>query len=75
MGRGLVVRARKGDVLRFAGRRVGMAEHRAVVVEVLGSGGEPPYRVRYEDGHETEIFPGPGCIVDSRTVDVPSAQG
>jgi hypothetical protein len=35
-----------------------------VVIEVLGPGGEPPYRVRYDDGHVTEIFPGAGCIVD-----------
>ncbi|MER7578151.1 DUF1918 domain-containing protein [Streptomyces sp. NPDC126514] len=50
-----------GDVLRLAGRRVGMSEHRAVVLEVLGPGGEPPYRVRYGDGRETEIrHPGTG---------------
>ncbi|MGW3137769.1 DUF1918 domain-containing protein [Streptomyces sp. NPDC001139] len=70
-----MVRAREGDVLRFVGCRVDMAEHRTVVVEVLGSGGEPPYRVRYEDGHGTEIFPGLGRIVDAATVDFTSAQG
>lgn len=53
-----------GDVLRFPGRKVGSAEHRVRVVEVLGPGGEPPYRVRYDDGHESEVFPGPGCVVD-----------
>ncbi|MFD9623246.1 DUF1918 domain-containing protein [Streptomyces virginiae] len=59
-----------GDVLRFPSRKVGSAEHRVKVVEVLGAGGEPPYRVRYDDGHESEVFPGPGCIVDTaqRTV-------
>ncbi|MER7820061.1 DUF1918 domain-containing protein [Streptomyces sp. NPDC096153] len=59
------MQASVGDVLRFPGRRVGSAEHRAEVVEVLGAGGEPPYRVRYDDGHVTEIFPGPGCVVDA----------
>ncbi|KUL34836.1 hypothetical protein ADL22_29625 [Streptomyces sp. NRRL F-4489] len=57
----------KGDVLRFTGRAVGRPEHRATVVEVLGPNGEPPYRVRYEDGHETEIFPGPGCVTEGAT--------
>jgi uncharacterized protein DUF1918 len=55
----------KGDVLRFTGRTVGTPEHRAKVLEVMGSGGEPPYRVRYEDGRETEIFPGTDCVVDT----------
>jgi uncharacterized protein DUF1918 len=58
----------EGDVLRFTGRTVGTPEHRATVVEVLGRNGEPPYRVRYYDGHETEVFPGPGCVIDTRPV-------
>ncbi|WP_067023426.1 DUF1918 domain-containing protein [Streptomyces dysideae] len=56
------MRAHEGDVLRFTGRTVGTPEHHATVVKVLGPNGEPPYRVRYDDGHETEIFPGPGCV-------------
>ncbi|MER6052674.1 DUF1918 domain-containing protein (plasmid) [Streptomyces sp. BHT-5-2] len=59
------MQAHKGDVLRITGRAVGSPEHRATVVEVLGRNGEPPYRVRYEDGHESEIFPGPGCVTES----------
>uniref|UniRef100_UPI003F499FF7 DUF1918 domain-containing protein n=1 Tax=Streptomyces sp. CA-141956 TaxID=3240051 RepID=UPI003F499FF7 len=57
------MRVNVGDVLRFTGHKVGAAEHHAEVVEVLGDGGEPPYRVRYEDGHMTEIFPGADCVV------------
>uniref|UniRef100_UPI003F49B053 DUF1918 domain-containing protein n=1 Tax=Streptomyces sp. CA-141956 TaxID=3240051 RepID=UPI003F49B053 len=56
------MRVNVGDVLRFTGRRVGAAEHHAEVVEVLGDGGEPPYRVRYEDGRVTEVFPGADCV-------------
>ncbi|MFF3062147.1 DUF1918 domain-containing protein [Streptomyces sp. NPDC057909] len=59
------MRASVGDVLRLTGRRAGSAEHRATVVEVLGPGGEPPYRVRHDDGHVTEIFPSPGCVVET----------
>lgn len=54
----------EGDVLRFTGRTVGTPEHRATVLEVLGREGNPPYRVRYEDGHETEIFPGTDCVLE-----------
>lgn len=52
----------EGDVLRFTGRTVGTPEHRATVLEVMGREGNPPYRVRYEDGHESEIFPGSDCV-------------
>ncbi|MGG2460986.1 DUF1918 domain-containing protein [Streptomyces sp. RGM 3693] len=66
------MQAHKGDVLRFTGRAVGNPEHRVTVVEVLGPDGAPPYRVRYEDGHETEIFPGPGCVAESAAVGGPA---
>ncbi|MFJ8589693.1 DUF1918 domain-containing protein [Streptomyces sp. NPDC093595] len=59
------MRAVVGDVLRFTSHKVGVAEHRAVVTEVLGPDGQPPYQVRYDDGHQTEIFPGPGCVVEA----------
>jgi hypothetical protein len=57
------MRVHKGDVLRFTGRTVGTPEHRATVLEVLGQDGEPPFRVRYEDGHEAEVVPGPDCMI------------
>lgn len=60
------MQAQVGDVLRFTGRTVGTPEHHATVVEVLGRNGEPPYRVRYDDGHQTEIYPGPGCVIEAR---------
>ncbi|MGW6394865.1 DUF1918 domain-containing protein [Streptomyces sp. NPDC055103] len=65
--------AYEGDVLRFSGRAVGTPEHRATVVKGLGPDGEAPYRVRYEDGHETEICPGPGCVIETRPVRDPSS--
>ena len=32
-----------------------------------GSKGGPPYLVRFPDGHETLVFPGPDCVVESKT--------
>ncbi|MFG2310869.1 DUF1918 domain-containing protein [Streptomyces sp. NPDC048566] len=58
--------AHAGDVMRFTSRKAGQPEHRATVVDVLGADGEPPYRLRYDDGHESEIFPGPGCVIEER---------
>ncbi len=29
----------------------------------MGTKGEPPYRVRFDDGHETVVSPGPDTVV------------
>ena len=61
------MRATVGDKLHVHGRTVGMQEQFAEIVEVRGRDGEPPYLVRYPDGHECLIFPGPDSIVEPRT--------
>ncbi|WP_329457462.1 DUF1918 domain-containing protein [Streptomyces sp. NBC_01497] len=58
------MRARVGDRLVVHGRTVGKPDHMVEVVEVLGSDGGPPYRVRSDDGHETIMTPGPDTVVD-----------
>ncbi|MCS0636180.1 DUF1918 domain-containing protein [Streptomyces sp. LP05-1] len=55
--------AAKGDSLVVHGRTVGHSDRTAEVVEVLGQNGEPPYRVRFEDGHESLMSPGPDTVV------------
>lgn len=56
--------ARVGDRLRVHGRVVGQRDQVVEVIEVLGSDGTPPYRVRAENGHETLISPGPDTVVE-----------
>jgi hypothetical protein len=34
-----------------------------VITEVRGSDGGPPFMVRFDDGHEALVFPGPDAIV------------
>ncbi len=58
------MRADVGDHLRVQGRVVGNAPKVGEVVEVVGADGEPPYRVRYPDGRETLLFPGPDTVVE-----------
>ncbi|MCT2588669.1 DUF1918 domain-containing protein [Streptomyces sp. N2-109] len=58
--------AHKGDHLTVHGRTVGQPERDAEIVEVMGSDGEPPYRVRFTDGHETVMSPGPDSVVHER---------
>ncbi|APY89218.1 DUF1918 domain-containing protein [Streptomyces alfalfae] len=57
------MRATVGDMLVLHGRTVGQHDRTAEVVEVLGADGGPPYRVRFEDGHETLLSPGPDTVV------------
>ena len=52
------LRASPGDRLLVRGHRQGEPERDAEVLKVLGENGSPPYLVRWEDGHESEIFPG-----------------
>lgn len=57
------MRANTGDRLVMHGRTVGRRDRVAEIVEVLGADGEPPYRVRFEDGHEAVLSPGPDSVV------------
>ncbi|SEG81186.1 protein of unknown function [Actinacidiphila yanglinensis] len=61
------MQANKGDRLRVHGRTVGHGDRLAEVEEVLGEAGEPPYRVRYDDGHEAIVAPGPDSVVEHET--------
>ncbi|MEV4741244.1 DUF1918 domain-containing protein [Streptomyces sp. NPDC049555] len=53
-----------GDRVRIKGRNVGMREQIGEIVEVRGRNGEPPYLVRFENGRETLIYPGPDCLIE-----------
>jgi len=64
-GRRRVMRAQVGDRLRVHGRTVGQSDHLVEIVEVRGSDGGPPYLIRYDDGHEAVVFPGPDAVVET----------
>ena len=53
-----------GDRLHVHSRAVGQTEQLADVIEIHGEAGAPPYLVRYENGHESLIFPGPDCTIE-----------
>ena len=59
------MQAKVGDRLCVHGRTVGRADHRVEIVEVRGPAGGPPYLVRYADGHEAVMVPGPDAVVES----------
>jgi uncharacterized protein DUF1918 len=58
------MQAQVGDRLHVHSNSVGARDRVAEIVEVQGSDGQPPYRVRFDDGHESLVFPGPDCVVE-----------
>ena len=61
-----MVRAAIGDEIVVETETVGRTPRRGEVLEVLVTGGEEHYRIRWDDGHESLLFPGP----DTRIVHV-----
>lgn len=58
------MRAAVGDRLHVHGRVVGQKDSTAEIIEVHGADGAPPYLVRYDDGRESLVFPGPDASVE-----------
>ena len=56
--------AQVGDRIVIKGHHIGEPDRDGEILEVVGSDGGPPYRVRWEDsGHEALFFPGPDAVV------------
>jgi hypothetical protein len=53
-----------GDRFHVRGKIVGHAERTGEIIEVRGTGGEPPYLVRFDDGHTSLVFPGPDATIE-----------
>jgi hypothetical protein len=52
-----------GDTICIHGNTVGHADKLGEIIEVWGDRGGPPYVVRYPDGQERTIFPGPDAYI------------
>ena len=55
--------AKPGDHIILAGELVSQPVRAGEVLEARGVDGGPPYVVRWEDGHESTMFPGPGAAL------------
>jgi hypothetical protein len=58
------MQATVGDRVHLHGRTVGTKERFGEIVEVRGANGAPPYLVRFPDGHESLMYPGPDCVIE-----------
>ncbi len=56
--------AAQGDRIIIHGRTVGAADRHGEIIEVRGANGAPPYFVRFDDGHETILYPGGDFTID-----------
>jgi Domain of unknown function (DUF1918) len=63
-GEAVGMQATVGDRLRIHGHNVGDPDKMGEIVEVHGQSGEPPYVVRFDDGHTGLVFPGPDAVVE-----------
>ena len=55
-----------GDRLCIRGNIVGTPDKVGEILEVKGKAGEPPYLVRFDDGHTGLVFPGPDAVVEAK---------
>ena len=57
------MRAQPGDHIILAPPTVDGPLREGEVVETRGDDGQPPYVVRWTDGHEALLYPGPGAVL------------
>lgn len=58
------MRATIGDRLHLHSNTVGVQDKVGEIVEIRGEKGAPPYLVRFPDGHQSLIYPGPDCVIE-----------
>ena len=66
------MRAAIGDKVVLLTHHVGARERKrtAIVLAVEGPSGEPPYLVRWEDGHESTLTPGVDAVIEHYPMEV-----
>jgi hypothetical protein len=66
-----VMQAQQGDILIIDSKTVGRPARHGTILEVHEPHGQPPYRVRWDDGHEALIFPGADAHLTARSPTAP----
>jgi hypothetical protein len=66
------MRASVNDRLVVRSHHVGDPDREAVILEVHGQDGVPPYLVRWNDGHESIFFPSSDAFVEHHPAEQPA---
>ena len=56
-------RIEPGDIVETSGRHVGDTPRAGEIVAVLGRGERVHFRVRWQDGHESILYPGEAMTI------------
>jgi hypothetical protein len=62
------MQASPGDQIKVPGHHVGDPDRHGEVIEVRGHAGQPPYVVRWSDGHEALFIPSSDAVVRTQPV-------
>lgn len=60
------MKAKVGDLLLIESNSAEQHRRQGEIVDVRGADGDPPFVVRWPDGHEALCFPGPDARVRPR---------
>jgi len=58
------MRATQGDRIVIRGKTVETPDRHGEVIEVRGQDGGPPYLVRFDDRHESVVYPGADFVIE-----------
>lgn len=58
------MQAQTGDRVIIRGKTVESVDRHGEIIEVRGPNGEPPYFVRFDDGHVSLVLPGPDFAIE-----------
>jgi hypothetical protein len=59
-----MMQANVGERILIRGKTVESPDRHGQILEVRGADGQPPYFVRFDDGHEALVYPGRDCVVE-----------
>jgi hypothetical protein len=58
------MQAKPGDRITIRGRAVGNPDRHGEIIEARGADGGAPYVVKFDDGHESIVYPGADVVLD-----------
>ena len=60
------MKAQVGDRITIRGRTVETPDRHGEIIEVRGADGAAPYVVKFDDGHESVVYPGGDVLVEHK---------
>ncbi|TYK43620.1 DUF1918 domain-containing protein [Actinomadura decatromicini] len=65
------MKANNGDWVIVRGHQVGEADRKALILEIHGENGAPPYVVEWDDGHVSTFFPAADAVIERHSATRP----